>query len=202
MSSLSAWLEENKLSKLSENELKKLKSAILAINNIKEEHKDDNKEEDDSDDDCRDEAFIDPLDQTRRKAIWDTPNANDGVIKCIGSLRIVYADKNKLTNADIMLGTATVFDVDHHGNCFILTAAHNGYQFLRKCVSCNISTVRRRCKCGNICRRVMPLELIKATNIEFASRCIVKKVTDPTTGEEKLFGDPLATYEIDNFVIH
>eukprot|EP01084_Bolivina_argentea_P292537 502942_1 len=234
MASLSAWLKENKLSKLSEilnenditeledlqeletkddvdefvNDLGKikvvlrnrLKKAILAINNIREEHKDDNK--DDSDDDCEQEAFIDPSDKTRRKAIWDTSNANDGIIKCIGSLRIEYTDKDKLTKTDICLGTATIFDVDENDNIFILTAGHNAYQFLRKCASCNISTIARRCgKCGNACRRVKPLELIKATTISFSSRCIVKKVTDPNTGEEKLFGDPLATYDIEQCMI-
>eukprot|EP01084_Bolivina_argentea_P051933 95450_1 len=183
---------------------KKLKRAILTLirqnNNNQPEQED--KKEYDSDDDCCEEAFIDPSDQTRRQPIWETSNANDAFITCIGSLRIEYTDKNKLTNTEIRLGSATIIDVDDNANCFVLTAAHNAFQFLRYCASCNIKTTKVRCgNCYRRCPKTTPRELIKATKISFTRRCIVKKITDPTSGEETKFGDPLETYDIEECMI-
>eukprot|EP01084_Bolivina_argentea_P089124 160880_1 len=73
-------------------------------------------------DDCMQEVFINANDKTRRKPIWETANANDDIIKCIGSLRIEYADKNILTNPpECSIGTGTIIAKDAQNMCSVLT---------------------------------------------------------------------------------
>eukprot|EP01084_Bolivina_argentea_P276621 472027_1 len=94
-----------------------------------------------------------------------------------------------------VIGTGTVIHIDQNNCCQILTAAHNGYQFVRECKNCNKRTIHKSC-CGMRCKRVKPYDLMKATSIKFSLRCIVRKQTNPNTGVEKLFGDPVAVYDV------
>eukprot|EP01084_Bolivina_argentea_P090998 163877_1 len=153
-------------------------------------------------DDCTQEAFINPNDTSRRKAIYTTPNANDDIIKCIGSLRIEYDDKQLLTNPpETSIGTGTIIKIDDTNRCHILTVAHNACQALRECAICKKRTIKLYCsKCNQNTLKLKPIQLIKPTSIHFARRCIVKKRTD-NNGIEYTFGDPETVYEIDECFI-
>eukprot|EP01084_Bolivina_argentea_P157688 274767_1 len=175
------------------------------VNNISE--KMDQKNEQDtaaeSDDDCFQEAFINPSNKERLQPIWNSDNATMDIIKCIGSLRIEFDVKDKLTQREFLHGTGTVIHIDENNRCHILTAAHNGYQLLRECPECGKKTISFNCKkCDRKCQRVKPLELIQATSITFYRRCIVQKRIDPSTGVEKVFGDPISSYYVNNYFIH
>eukprot|EP01084_Bolivina_argentea_P264254 447575_1 len=156
----------------------------------------------DDSDDCYQESFIDPLNTERLQAVWNSENAKTDIIKCIGSLRIEFTDKKKLTKTEVLLGTATVIDIDENDCCHVLTVAHNAYQLLRQCPGCNKKTICQKCvKCATTCKRVKPLQLIEATRITFFRRCIVKQQID-STGEIKQFGDPISSYHINNYKIY
>eukprot|EP01084_Bolivina_argentea_P062364 114028_1 len=165
------------------------------------EHKMETKDDNVSDDDCCQEVYIDPSNKHRLQPIWNSDTAKSDFIKCIGSLRIEFADKTKLSEPEFCHGSGTVIHIDEKDCCHILTAAHNGYQLLRKCPGCNKKTITRICsKCDRYCSRVQPLHLIQATSITFHRRCIVKKQIDPT-GVERYFGDTMSSYHVDNYFI-
>eukprot|EP01084_Bolivina_argentea_P257940 434659_1 len=220
MSSLENWLKTNNLNikllaKLTENEItkvddlkafeneddinelindmglkvaprKKLKRAILKLIDDGDV---DAKYEDS--DDCLQESFIDPTIRGRRKPVWNSKNANDDIIKCIGSLSIVY-DNDKLTQTETCCGTATIININDNGYGFLLTAAHNAFQFVRKCQSCGNTTISRKCrKCDAKCMKLKPKQLIKATEITFSQRCT----------EKTNFGNEREIYVVEDFVI-
>eukprot|EP01084_Bolivina_argentea_P276615 472017_1 len=180
------------------------KASILAlIQNKETEEKSMAHDVDDSDDECHREAFIDPSNTQRLQPIWNSDNTKADIIKCIGSLRIEYSDSKLSKKVEFCHGTGTVFNIDENNCCQILTAAHNGYQLLRQCSRCNKTTIIRNCdKCQTTCKKVIPLDLIKATTVTFSRRCIVKKQTDPNTGEEWQFGDPISSYHVNNYMIY
>eukprot|EP01084_Bolivina_argentea_P282555 483682_1 len=165
---------------------------------------DEEKQHYDSDkDDCTHEAFIDPQNKTRRKAIYNTSNANDDIIKCIGSLRILYDDKNVLTDPpEASIGTGTIYKIDEQNRCYILTVAHNAWQILRECRICNKRTLESDCsKCNQRTFKLKPVTLVKPTSIEFIRRCILQERTDVNTGARYTFGDPESVYEIDKYYL-
>eukprot|EP01084_Bolivina_argentea_P276616 472020_1 len=176
------------------------KTAILTLFGADSKECDDI---DDSDeDDCYQEAFINPSNKQRLKAVWNCDNAKTDFIHCIGSLRIEFVD-DKLTNREFCHGTGTVINIDKNNCCQILTAAHNGYQLLRECPQCKKKTICIYCKeCERSCKRVKPFELIQAKSITFYRRCIVRKQTDLNTGEERIFGDPISSYHVNNYMIY
>eukprot|EP01083_Nonionella_stella_P254367 874144_1 len=141
--------------------------------------------------DCAQEAFINPNDKTRRKAIYNTSNANDDIIQCIGSLRIEYCDKNILSNPpEMSIGTGTIIKVDEQNRCYLLTVAHNVCQALKQCKNCQQRTIKSHCsKCNQRTSKLKPLQLIKPTCVEFIRRCVVPKRIDNNTQREYTFGD-------------
>eukprot|EP01084_Bolivina_argentea_P280305 479345_1 len=151
-------------------------------------------------DDCTQEAIIDPTNDGR-KPIWDSANANDDIITCIGSLRIRYADKEILTDPpETMLGTGTIIKIDTQNRCYILTAAHNACQPLRVCLACTKKTIKTKCeKCKCKTLKSNPMQLIKPTSIEFIRRCIVQNHCK--SGIQSKFGDPERVYEINECFI-
>eukprot|EP01084_Bolivina_argentea_P109848 196246_1 len=88
-------------------------------------------------DDCTQEALIDP-NKDGRRPIWETANVKDDIIKCIGHLRIRYANKKILSNPpEHMMGTGTIIKIDAQNRCYVLTVAHNARQPLRECIICH-----------------------------------------------------------------
>eukprot|EP01084_Bolivina_argentea_P223312 377865_1 len=154
------------------------------------------------DDDCTQEALIDP-DNDNRKPIWATANSDDDIIKCIGNLRIRYADKQLLSNPpEIMIGTGTIIKIDAQNRCYVLTVAHNARQPLRECIICHKRTIISHCKkCNENTVKLKPIQLVEPTQIEFSTRCIVKVKEELQTGIKYKFGDPISVHEIDQCYI-
>eukprot|EP01084_Bolivina_argentea_P032689 60511_1 len=131
------------------------------------------------------EAAIDP-NQIQLIPIYESPNANDDIIKCIGRLNIEYSDQ-KLKLFEKSGGTGTIIHIDEHRRCYVLTAAHNCRQALRQCISCKKNTViRTKCQCKHSTKVVEPVQMIQANNIHFSIRCITKNQ----------FGYPIRVYPI------
>eukprot|EP01084_Bolivina_argentea_P028792 53481_1 len=133
----------------------------------------------------------------RRKAIWNSPNKDDEIIKCICSLETEYTEDMKHTEQSI--GTGTVIHIDEQNMCYILTAAHNFYQTLRKCSICQKTTIKAIC---GFCPHAQkteeskPFKLIKAEQIFFTRRCIVQETIDPKTKIKCSFGDPITVIQV------
>eukprot|EP01084_Bolivina_argentea_P237874 399669_1 len=156
-------------------------------------------------DSCTEETFINSCDQSRRKPVFEyfeTNNASDDIIQCIGSLHSTYDDKNRFIGSQTYLGTATIISVDDTDNCYVLTAAHNAYQFLRECNSCKIKVISKKCvQCKSICQRIKPSQLVKATKISFTLRCTKKEVKNESGSVVMRFGDEITTYDIKKYSI-
>eukprot|EP01084_Bolivina_argentea_P200230 342420_1 len=127
--------------------------------------------EEDEEDDFMQECLIDP-NKDRRQPIHSSPNKDDGIIKCIGSLRIIY-DKHVTNPPERSLGTGTVIHIDTNKYCYILTAAHNARAKTKK---------------------IIPVELIEPTSIQFERRCI--KQERKCNDETFRFGQIVKSYHI------
>eukprot|EP01084_Bolivina_argentea_P276619 472025_1 len=170
----------------------KRRAATVPITSTKVDFLDEKSQYDADDNDCIEETLIHSA-TDRRKAIWESPNKDDNIIKCIGSLEMEYT-KN-LYQPEKSIGTGTVIHIDRNDICYILTAAHNFYQALRKCLNCNKQTIKSRCShcnCRQKTQEIKPLQLTKADTIIFKRRCIVKEKIDPVTGNKYTFGDPIS----------
>eukprot|EP01084_Bolivina_argentea_P310233 536792_1 len=148
------------------------------------------------DDDVMQECLIDP-DKDRRQPIHSSPNKDDGIIQCIGSLRITF--NNNIDNPpEKKLGSGTVIYIDDKNFCYVLTAAHNYLGTLRQCRTCNKKTIETRCLsmgCNRrITRKITPTQLIEADSIYFQRRCIKRDVK--LNNESFKFGHVMQSYHI------
>eukprot|EP01084_Bolivina_argentea_P085226 154027_1 len=135
---------------------------------------------DDEDDEFIQECTIDPG-KDRRQAIHSSPHNEHAIIKCIGSLRILY---NQVTNPpEFAHGSGTVIKIDNSNRCYVLTAAHNARAKLRICPSCQTKTLKRTCKCKKMTKKIIPETLIAPDSIQFQRRCIKHKEKQLTFGQ-------------------
>eukprot|EP01084_Bolivina_argentea_P040925 75524_1 len=116
-------------------------------------------------DKCDQEVVIDGKCDQRKEIIYNSLNARDKIIHCIGRLELHYQDMKENID-ETSCGTGTVIKVNKKQKmCYILTAAHNCRQPIRECISCHQKTViRKECKkCHKNTTLVEPIQWISPT---------------------------------------
>eukprot|EP01084_Bolivina_argentea_P267000 453076_1 len=137
------------------------------------------------------ECIINPNGTDRRRGIRESPNKNDGIIQCIGSLETQYIPDPKIKEVEKSHGSATVIHIDKNNYIYVLTAAHNIYGTEKECKNCQCKTLKKGCPIDNCNGATQKTKkLIKPTDIYFTRR-----------GDGKKFklGQSIETYQVESY---
>eukprot|EP01084_Bolivina_argentea_P288198 494631_1 len=150
----------------------------------------------DSEDCVNQEVIVN--DKDLRIKVLKSNDKGESVMECIGNLISKYIyDTNGYRQTTA--GTATVFHVGSKGETYAVTCAHNVRRLIYKCFDCGkyMEEKKQHGKC-NI--NHLKTQIIKANNITFEKRCIVRKKLQPLNNgatEVIEYGDIENVYEID-----
>eukprot|EP01084_Bolivina_argentea_P057162 104496_1 len=173
-----------------------IKRCYLSCKN--EQNNEYESKQDDNED--KQECLIDS-NNDRRQPIYSSPNKDDAIIKCIGSLRIEYITGISYP-PEKLIGTGTVIDIDTDNYCYVLTVAHNAQQILRECKQCTAKTLKMRCPAGHCngnTKKIIPTTFIEADTIQFERRCIKQEIK--VKNETFRFGQIMKSYHINYYKI-